>query len=977
MRCFLSFLFVLALSGIGFAVDPLSPTEAQKAFQLPAGWSISLAAAEPDVVDPVAACFDSRGRLFVCEMPGYPNGGLGTGEEKGGRIRLLIDKDGDGKFDVSKVFAEGLRFPTGIVPYKNGFIVANAPELIYLEDTNNDDKADVKKVLYTGFAIQNIQQLVNSLQWGPDGWIHACAGGAGGDIKSAEKPDAPVVMLRGRGIRFKPDVPASLEPTSGGGQYGLTRDPYGHWFTSTNSQHLRQIVLPDHYLKKNPLFSPSAVTSDIPEHGAACQVFRTSPFEAWRVERTTMRKDGPDSGRFPKTELFPGGFSTSSCSPLMLQSGAIPETWRGRAMLICEPANNTIMLDVLHEGTGGAFVAKRAFEKGEFLTSKDNWCRPVWLVDGPDNAIYMLDFYREVIETPLSLPEDIKKKLVLKSRERGRIWHIAPEGHKAKPKRDFVTFKLPQLVEALGSDNVWEWETARRLLRELKVDAQTGVRELLNSENPITRARAIEILAEFDWLKAEDIRKGSIDPIPGVRITTARYAPRVIKGDQLVPVLIHLADDPSPLVRFQLTLSTLEMEGDRNEFLSRLLVNSANEPFQNSAIQLALKEDISTLLLNQLTKLKERKATPTNSEMQLVRLFGMQLVNKRNPSNLKEVLTSIFEYHLLAESFVEGLIEGSSKSAQPVNTWWTKPTSEQNLILGSVDTLLRKEEKAYTTATTQQKVTTLKRFSLWSFENVKGHLADSLDLRHPPEVSLAGLRTLGSFADPQASEIILKGLSSFGPNLKREAIEILTDRPARILQMLDAIEAKKFSASQLDPLKVKFLLAHPNAEIRKKATTILGSLNTGDRQKVVQEYSEALKLKGDAANGKKIFATQCATCHRFDNVGHTVGPEFAAVLKTKTRAGILNDIFDPNKEVDSRYVVYQAVTLSGKTITGVLVVDAATSITLRRGEAAEDTIPREQLESLRATNVSLMPEGLEKQMTKQQLADLLEYLLPS
>lgn len=974
---FMFFWLLLSFSPI-YAVDPLTPQEAVKSFQLASGWTISLAAAEPDVIDPVAACFDAQGRLFVCEMTGYPNGGLGTGEEKRGRIRLLVDKNGDGKFDESKIFAEGLRFPTGIVPWKKGFIVANAPEIIYLEDTNNDDKADVRKTLYTGFAIQNIQQLVNSLQWGPDGWIYACAGGGGGDIKSAEKPDAPAVILRGRGIRFKPEIPASLEPTSGGGQYGLTRDPYGHWFTSTNSQHLRQIVLPDHYLRKNPLFSPPAVTSDIPEHGPACEVFRTSPFEAWRVERTTRRKEGPDAGRFAKTELFAGGFSTSSCSPHMLQSGAIPDHWRGRAILICEPANNSIMMDVLYEGRGGAYVAKRAFEKKEFLTSKDNWCRPVWLVDGPDNALYMLDFYREVIETPLSLPEDIKKKLILESRQRGRIWRIAPEKMVAKPKRNFDKIKPEQLVEALASDNVWEWETARRILRENPMDIQQSVRLLLNHDDPITRARSLDILAEFTWLKAEDIRKAAIDPVAGVRIVAARYAPRVIKNEALVPTLIHLADDPSPLVRFQLTLSTLEMEGDVNEFLTRVLANSANETFQNAAIQLAMKGDISVLLFDQLKKLKDKKTAPSYSEIQLVKLFGTQLVNQRKFPNLKSILELILEYPPLAESLLEGLIEGSSKSAVPVNSWWKKPTPDQNLILGSIDSLLRAQEKIYSSPTTPplQKIAAVRRFSLASFETVKAHLNDALDLRHPPELTLVGLRTLGSFAEPEATEMILNSLSQFGPNLKREALEILTDRPARIHQLLKAIESKQLSPTQLDSVKVKFLIAHPNNEVRQKAMKILGDIKSGDRQKIVQDYNESLKLKGDALKGKKIFATHCATCHRYENVGHTVGPEFAAVLKTKTRPAILHDIFDPNKEVDSRYVVYQVVTHSGKTITGILTIDAATSITLRRGDAAEDTIPREQIESLRATNVSLMPEGLEKQISKQDLADLLEYLLP-
>ncbi|HEX4613097.1 MAG TPA: PVC-type heme-binding CxxCH protein, partial [Urbifossiella sp.] len=251
---------------------PRTPAEERTTFELAKGFTIELAAAEPDVVDPVAMCFDEKGRLFVCEMRGYPNGGVGTGNETRGRIKCLEDRDGDGRFETSTTFAEGLRFPMGVQPWKGGLLVAVAPDLLYLEDTDGDGKADKKTVLYTGFNLANIQQMVNSLQWGLDNWVYGIAGSDGGVVKSAERADAPEVSLRNRGFRFRPWAPGSLEPTSSGGQYGLTADDYQHWFTATNSQHLRQIVLPEPYLRRNPYLPVSAVTLDIPEHGAAARV---------------------------------------------------------------------------------------------------------------------------------------------------------------------------------------------------------------------------------------------------------------------------------------------------------------------------------------------------------------------------------------------------------------------------------------------------------------------------------------------------------------------------------------------------------------------------------------------------------------------------------------------------------------------------------------------------------------------------------
>src|SRR6185437_4710497 len=233
------------------ARGPLSPREEQATFRLPKGLQIDLIAAEPDVVDPVAMAFDENGRLFVAEMRGYPNGGRATGTITSGRIKLLEDRDGDGVYETSRVYADGLRFPTGVMPWRGGLLVANAPDILYLEDTKGAGKADRQRVLYSGFNLANIQQIVNSLQWGLDNWVYGVAGSNGGTIRSPEKPDMPPLTLRNRGIRFHPETPGSLEATSGGGQYGLAPDDWQHWFTATNSQHLRHIVLPDHYLRRN------------------------------------------------------------------------------------------------------------------------------------------------------------------------------------------------------------------------------------------------------------------------------------------------------------------------------------------------------------------------------------------------------------------------------------------------------------------------------------------------------------------------------------------------------------------------------------------------------------------------------------------------------------------------------------------------------------------------------------------------------
>src|SRR5262245_44151588 len=431
---------------------PLSARDEQATFRVPKGFKIELVACEPDIVDPVAMAFDENGRMFVAEMRAYPNKGIGTGFITSGRVVMLEDRDGDGFFEKSTVFADKLRLPTSVMPYKGGLLIANPPDFVFMEDTDGDGKADRQRVLYSGFNLSNIQQMINSLQWGLDNWVYGCAGADGGIVHSAEKKDAPAVNLRARGVRFHPDVPASLEPTSGGGQFGLTADDWGQWFTATNSQHLRHIVLPDHYLRRNPHLPVSQVTIDIPDHGAACKVHRISPFEAWRVERTTRRKGDPAFKNWPASEMVPGGYVTSGCSPLVYLADRFPKQYYGNTF-VCDPANNLIHRDILVP-KGATFIAERADADCDFLASTDNWFRPVNLSIGPDGAIYVVDFYREVIETPLSLPDDIKAKLNLESRGRGRIWRIVPDDGKTTPRPSLGKAKSTDLVARLADANI-------------------------------------------------------------------------------------------------------------------------------------------------------------------------------------------------------------------------------------------------------------------------------------------------------------------------------------------------------------------------------------------------------------------------------------------------------------------------------------------------------------------------------------------
>ncbi len=956
---------ILLCVSSAISAEPRTPADELKTVKPLPGYKVELAASEPNVIDPVAVAFDERGRMFVCEMRGYPNAGVATGRENRGRIRLLTDEDGDGVFEKSAVFADGLRFPTGVLPWKNGVIVTVAPDVLYLEDTNGDGRADKTTVLYTGFGLDNIQQIINTPRWGMDGWVYCTVGSTGGSILSPGHPDMKPVVLRGRGIRFKLDDLKSLEPTSGGGQYGLTCDEAQHWFVNTNSAHLRQIVLPDDALRRNPYLAVPTVSLDISEHGAACQVFRISPFEAWRVERTTRRKDGPEAKRLPPTELVPGGFITSACSPLYYPLGEplFPERDRG-CVYVCDPANNLITRDKL-EANGSVYKGKRIDQGVEFLASTDNWFRPVSLTLGPDGAIYVIDFYREVIETPISLPDDIKAKLNLESRERGRIWRIVPKDYVYKvPKR--VGGTGPELVAALGSEHEWVRNTASRLVASARYEGIEAALERATSTNGPGRANLLHALDQRRGLTATALLQALSDPATEVRIVALRLAePHFARHPKLVAAASKLADDSSGFVRFQLALSAGSMPiTDSASVLTKLLQASANDPWLSAAALSSAKE-VSPTILADLAARESSSAT--------VRSLAMIAGARGGDEPIANVLRLAVEAKAPAMrvALLDGVGAGMRARDANLGQWLAKHPDEANrlkqVFVRATETIRDPAAKA--------RLEAIRTLSFAPFAFASEPLAELLKPQAAPELQSAALSALAGFDDPKVPELLLEGWAGYGPTLRREALEAMFARPDRLNKLLDAIEKKIVPAAHVDADRAESLRKHANPAVRTRATKLLVAQVAADRKKVIDDYRSALELKGDVVRGRDLFRKNCTACHRLEDNGYEVGAILTAALRNKTRDALLIDILDPSREVDSRYVNYTLTTLAGRSVSGLLAVETPTSITLRRGEKAEDTILRTQIDELRATGKSLMPDEFEKLLNRQQMADLIEYLL--
>jgi putative membrane-bound dehydrogenase-like protein len=499
-------------------LKPTEPADALKTFALQPGYRIELVAAEPLVASPVDLAFDEEGRLWVVEMVDYPFNET-EGNPPQGRLVRLESRNGDGRFDTRVVIADHLPCPTGLALWDGGAYVTAAPYLLYL-------KEGVRKVVQQGFGNQNIQGLANNLKFGLDNWFTGSGGSNGGQIVPAG------VGINGRDFRFRPG--GEFEPLSGGGQFGNSFDDFGRRFVCSNANSARHVVLDDSVLRLNPYFAVTAVTASIAAEGDAGTVYRTSPQEPWRVLRTRLRKEGQIRGQVEGITNF------TSATGIFFHQGRL---------YVGEVAHNLVHRKRLVPD-GSSFRAERIDKDGEFLTSTDNWFRPVNFATGPDGALYICDMYREVIEHPHSLPDSIKKYLDLTSgKDRGRIWRVTEEGG---PKGTRPSFRTPEdLVDAL-KQGAWQRQTAARLIYQRQDKALVPLLEkLLSAELPETRAAALWALDGLGVRRGEALLK---DPSADVREQAVRLS--------ALESLYDLADD-APRVRFALACRMAESQDPR------------------------------------------------------------------------------------------------------------------------------------------------------------------------------------------------------------------------------------------------------------------------------------------------------------------------------------------------------------------------------------------------------------------------------
>ncbi len=523
---------------ISYEASPAtSPEDGLASIQVRPGFHVELVAAEPVVIDPVAFDWDAAGRLWVVEMRDYPSGMDGKGKP-GGVIKVIEDSDGDGRYDQAVPFIEEIGFPSSLMPWRNGVLIAAAPDILYAEDTNGDGRADVRKALFTGFNPGNQQHRINGFQLGLDGWVYAANGDSGGRVKSVAT--GKEMDIRGRDIRFKPDT-GEMETVSASTQYGRRRDDWGNWFGNNNPTWLWHVTLPEHYLRRNPKLAVRSVKNVLANYDDSTRVFPISP-EAVRPNQPWSINN-----------------VTSACSPTPYRDSLFGPDF-ATSVFVSEPVHNAVHREVL-EPDGETFTSHRAKgeEAGEFLASSDNWFRPTTTKVGPDGALYVADMYRLMIEHPEWISPEMQARVDLRAgSDRGRIYRVVPDGVNLRPVPNLAKLDNHELANAMNSPGGWQRDTVQRLLMERNGrDAAAELVELLQpAYAPQVRVQALATLGLLGALDEALLLRALDDPNPGVRCEALRQSEAWAgKSGPVLEAVLNLAQDSDARVRFQAAFS--------------------------------------------------------------------------------------------------------------------------------------------------------------------------------------------------------------------------------------------------------------------------------------------------------------------------------------------------------------------------------------------------------------------------------------
>jgi putative heme-binding domain-containing protein len=959
----------------------LSPAQSAEKFKLAPGLAVGLVVAEPEVTQPLSISFDDRGRMWVLQYRQYPNpNGLKAvqmdnwlrtkydkvpdpppkGPHGQDRISIYDDTDGDGRSDSVKHFIMDLNLGSGMALGYDGVFVAQPPYLLYYADRNRDDVPDgPPEVLLKGFGMEDAHAFANSLTFGPDGWLY----GAQGSTATAD--------IRGIGFqqgiwRYHPRTRAfELFSEGGGNTWGVDFDRFGNLMASGNTvevleHHVQGAYYVKGFGKHGPLHNPHSYGYFQPvlHHG------------------------------------FAGDSLTGGA--IIYQGGAFPAEFSD-ACIAPNTRHSACRCSRLE--TRGSTWATRA--AGDFITSDDIWFRPVDLTVGPDGAVYVADWYDYNISH--SSPTN-RSQWYQPSRLDGRVWRVAPPDVKpiGSGKFDLAARSTDELVDLLSHANDWYARQARRILAERRDQSVAPRLRKLALESDDQRL-ALQGLWSLHVIGALDDELGLAaleSPHEYVRAWTVR-----LLGDERrvsPPVAERLARlaalDPSVNVRSQLACTAkrlpatdampiieqlLRHDGDVDDVHIPLLIWWAieNKAISDTSLVLSLLESSESferpLVERYIVERLARRFTAEGTDAACEAAAEL-LARARAAGKLAPVLAGMLEA-------LSGrkLAEAPRALAKPLAALVAESGNKPNVIELALRMNVAEAPAAAMKIVEDPSARVEDRTALAttlgetrSRDSLAGLLA-LVGREKSAGFDVALLSAIGYFEDEAIADKVLGRYGALEKDAQARAIELMCGRRSWARKLVEAVDAQAIAPGTVSLDQLQRLRGYEDENLARLLAKHWGRVQPSTPLEKQGRMTAVLQMlgraPGDAASGRAHFEKHCANCHKLHGQGAAVGPDLTGAER-KNRELLVRNVVDPSAMVREQYITHVAATSDGRVLTGLLAESNEQTVSLLDAKNKLTVLNREDLEELKESPVSLMPENLLDELTTQQIRDLFAYL---
>jgi putative membrane-bound dehydrogenase-like protein len=970
---------------------PLEPAESMKHMVTPVGFDLQLFASEPDLGGkPIAMNWDERGRLWVAVTVDYPNEKQPEGQ---GRDKIVICEDtkGTGRADKFTVFADKLSLPTSLVFANGGVIVHQPPDTLFLKDNDGDGVADERKVLFTGWRLNDTHAGPSNLRYGLDNWIYGIVGYAGYNGTIGGERHA---FSQGF-YRFKPDG-SKLEflRNTNNNSWGVGFSEEGILFGSTaNGNPSVHLPIPNRYYEAVRGWSSSVLRG----------IAGNAPFY-------------PITDKVRQVDYH--GHFTAAAGHALYTARTYPRIYWNRTAFVSEPTGHLLATFEI-EPDGASFRSHNAWN---LLASDDEWTAPIVGEVGPDGNVWVIDWYNFIVQHNPTPPgwktgKGAAYETELRDKKHGRIYRLVYQGAKPQPVRTLRGATAEQLVNTLKSDNMlWRNHAQRLLVERGQLDVLPDLLEL--ASNPSVDAiglnpAAIHALWTMRGLGALDgsqpqataaavaalrhqsagVRRNAVQVLPpsGDSVTAILRAGLLKEANPQVRLaaLLALADMPPSAEAAQAVDSLLTDSSilqDRwltdaltsaaathhNEFLTAVLHQSWKEPAQANALVVLQRvaehhaRGASDRILGSLLAGLDSSPEPVASAI----LTGL---SKGWPRDKAPAVDAGMEKSLV-DLFPKLSPRGQGQLVDLAARWNSKALEKNAAQIAAVFLAQVRDEKA---SDAERGAAAAQLIDLRRTDGATSQqVLDLLTPRVSPALAQGLLNALARSEAASVGTALVDLLASLTPGMRAEVVRVLLGRADWTGTLLDGLEKGKAQLSELSLDQRQGLLSHPRRNIAARARRLIargGGLPDPDRQKVVDELMSLTQQSGDAAAGKQVFKNQCAKCHTHSGEGAKIGPDLTG-MAVHPKAHLLTEILDPSRSVEGNYRQYVVTTKAGQVMNGLLTSETKTSVELLDAEGKRHTILREDIEQLQTSNKSLMPDGFEKQVSKEDLVNLLEFL---